>query len=395
MINLFKKKRIYLDNAATTPVDKRVKKIIDEYGRKNFGNPGSIHKEGVEAKNALENARKKVAGFFMCSPDEVVFTSGGTESNNLAITGFFNALESFGTPGSKWHAVTTKIEHASVLDVFRELEKNGLDVTYLGVDKNGAVDPKEVKGAMRENTAMVSVMYANNETGVIQPIREIAKIIREHNKNLSSGNPSVVFHTDAAQALNYLEMDTRKLHTDLISASGSKIYGPKGAGMLYIKKGTPIEHILYGGKQERGFRAGTENVAGIVGCGEAVKIAAEIKEKEIVRMEELREYFVEKIKKEFPKAVFNGAGEILLNMVNVSFPGIESEELILRLDAKGIAVASRSACESDKDASYVISALGEGHYPENAIRFSMGRNTTKKDLNYVIKCLHNIFKLIK
>ncbi|MFC1775624.1 cysteine desulfurase family protein, partial [Patescibacteria group bacterium] len=270
--------------------------------------------------------------------------------------------------------------------------KRGLEVTYLEVGENGAVDPKEIKEALRENTVMVSIMYANNETGVIQPIKEIAKVIREHNKN---GSQKTILHTDTAQALNYLETDIRKLHVDLLSGSGSKVYGPKGAGILYVRRGVKIEHIIYGGKQESGLRAGTENVTGIVGCGEAVKISAEIKEEENARLQELREYFVDRIEKEFPKAVFNGEGEILPNMVNVSFPGVGSEELILRLDAKGIAVASRSACESDKDASYVISALGKGHHPESAIRFSMGRSTTKRDLDYTIKSLKNIFKVVK
>ncbi len=390
-----KNKRIYLDHASSTPIDKSVHKIMVKYNNKHFGNPGSIHKEGVEAKKALSTARKKVANFFSCSPDEIVFTSGGTESNNLAIFGFFDALKSFGFDISKLHAITTKIEHPSVLNIFHELEQKGLEVTYLGVDENGSISTKELERAIKENTAMVSVMYANNETGVIQPIKEISKILRTHNKHLTSSRKyNIVFHTDAAQVLNYLECDVRKLHIDLLSCSGSKIYGSKGVGMLYVKKNVPIKHILYGGKQEHGLRAGTENVAGIVACGEAVQITKKLKEKEFARMKKLQKYFIDKIKKEFPKAIFNGSGEIIPNIVNISFPKINSEELVLRLDAKGISVASRSACESTKEASYVINALGKDHYPENAIRFSMGRSTIKKDLDYVIKNLKEIFKVM-
>ena len=405
-MKLFAKKRIYLDHAAATPIDTSVQKIITEYNKKHFGNPGSIHKEGVEAKRALEDARKKLADFFACSAEEIVFTSGGTESNNLAIGGFFNYLsakpdraEVFSNsradlcqPLAGLHAITSKIEHPSVLDVFMELEKKGLDVTYIGVDENGVVSTEELKEAIKENTVFVSIMYANNETGVIQPIREIAKIIREHNKHLEAGVSNTVFHTDASQALNYLETDVRKLHVDLLSASGSKIYAPKGVGILYKKRNLSMGAIIHGGKQEHALRAGTENVAGILACGMAVGIVKDTKEKESVRMKELREYFSARIEKEFPEAVFNGGGEILPNIINVSFPGFESEELILRLDAMGVALAARSACKSDNDASDVIAILGEKHYPESAIRFSMGRSTTKKDLDYVIKCLCKILK---
>jgi len=386
-------KRIYLDNAATTPLDKKVKKAMDKASCEIFGNPSSVHKEGIAARTAIEDARAKVADFFDAHSDEIFFTSGGVESNNLAILGVFKALEKNNIKFNDCHAITSAIEHSSVLDTFRSLESMGLAVTYVGVNEKGIIDPKDIKESLKPETRLVSIMYANNEVGSVQPIQEIAKVVRDYKKEKSGVYP--FFHTDAAQALNYLDVNVLKLGVDMLSGSASKIYGPKGAGMLFVKRNTDISPIVYGGGQEGALRPGTENTSSIVGCGEAVSVTAKIKEKETARMKNLNQYFISEINKNFPEAVINSNEEGLPNIVNVSFPNTESEELVLRLDAKGIACAGKSACKTeDEEVSYVVNALGEGHYPESAARFSMGRDTRKGDINYVVRTLKAIFDII-
>jgi cysteine desulfurase len=399
----FKQKRIYLDNAATTPTDRRVKKAIDDYSRKSFGNPSSLHKEGVVAKEALDNARGQVADFLNARSDEIVFTSGGTEANNLAILGVFE-ISQFGGPTSNlevgppnwlsdYHAITSVIEHASVLDTFKYLESKGLNVTYVGVNDEGVVDVKEVKDALRKETILVSIMYVNNEIGSIQPVREIAKVVRNFRKINEGTYP--VFHIDATQALNYLDTNVSKLGVQLLSGSGSKIYGTKGAGFLFVKKGTPVSQIIHGGGQENGLRAGTENVTACVGTAEALKITSLMKDKEFTRLSELRDYFHEELKKDFPDCILNSGGDGLPNIVSVIFPNYESEELVLRLDAKGISCAGKSACsEGGDEDSHVISAMRKGASVDGVVRFSMGRFTEKSDIDYTIKTLENIFKII-
>jgi len=315
------------------------------------------------------------------------------ESNNLAILGVFRVFEKSGVKLEDCHAITSVIEHSSVLDTFRALESRGLAVTYIGVNEKGIVDPKEIKEALREDTKLVSIMYANNEIGSIQPVAEIAKVARDYRKETGGAYP--LFHTDAAQALNYLDVSVARLGVDLLSASASKIYGPKGVGILYVKRNTPISSISYGGGQENGLRPGTENTSSVIGCGEAVDVLAKIKEKETARMQILYDYFISGLYKNFPDAVINSNEEGLANIINVSFPNMESEEMVLRLDAKGIACAGKSACKTeDEEVSYVVNALGEGHYPESAVRFSMGRDTKKRDIDYVIKKLKEIFTVI-
>jgi len=405
---MFKSKRIYLDNAATTPTDKRVKKAMEDYSCRSFGNPSSLHREGVIAKEALGKARKQTADFLNAHSDEIVFTSGGTEANNLAVSGVFEALqisdESDGRATSvltdvarpslgEYHAVTSVIEHPSVLDSFKYLESKGLSVTYLGVNDEGVLDAEELKEAIKDNTVMVSIMYANNEIGSIQPICEIAKIVRDFRKKNKNIYP--LFHTDATQALNYLNTNVSQLGVDLLSGSGSKIYGTKGAGFLFVKKDTPISRIIHGGGQEYGLRAGTENVAACVGTSEALKITATLKEGEFNRLSELRGYFHEELKEKFPDCILNSTGDGLPNIVNVIFPNFESEELVLRLDAKGISCAGGSACseEDDKD-SHVINAIRSENFSDGVVRFSMGRFTKKGDIDYTIKILKIIFETI-
>ncbi len=408
-MKMIKQKRIYLDNAATTPTDKRVKKAMDDYSKKSFGNPSSLHKEGVLAYEALDKARGQTADFLCVRPDEIVFTSGGTEANNLAILGVFEALQ-YGYPFggltsensevrppngqlNDLHAITSVIEHASVLDTFKYLESKGLNVTYVGVGKNGVVDLKEIKEALKSNTMLVSIMYANNEIGSVQPIRDIAKIVRDFKK--INGGTYPLFHTDATQALNYLNVSISQLGVDLLSGSGSKIYGTKGAGFLFVKKDTPMKSIIHGGGQEHGLRAGTENVTAIVGTGEALHITSLLKEKEFKRLSKLRDYFHKRLKKEFSTCILNSTSDGLPNIISVIFPDYESEELVLRLDANGISCAGKSACsEGDGEDSHVINAIMGRESSEGVVRFSMGRDTKKSDIDYVIKILKKVFGII-
>jgi len=394
-------KRIYLDNSATTPVDKRVEKSMLPYFRKEFGNPSALYKEGIKAREAVECARRGVAESLDAHPDEIIFTGSGTESDNLAILG------TLGTPTTKLaklrkpHVVTSVIEHPAVLEVCKTLERNGeVDVTYVGVNDKGVIDYKEVKEALRPETVLVSIMYANNEIGTIQPIRDIAKVIRGWKKQYGSEYP--YFHTDACQAMNYLDMKVLPLGVDLLTVNGSKIYGPKGVGALYVKRGICIDPIIHGGGQERGLRSSTENVFAIVGFAEAVKMAGELREKEFTRLTELRDYFIKEILVKIPGSVLNGDKEERLpNNINISIPHIDSEQLVIELDAKGVAVSAQSACKSrDNGSSYVIMSLRESQgqkslQDEGSVRFSLGRDTKKKDINYVLKVLPEIIKKIK
>ncbi|MFA5933936.1 MAG: cysteine desulfurase family protein [Candidatus Paceibacterota bacterium] len=394
--------RVYLDCAAATPVDKEVEKAMQPYMGKLYANPGGLHKEGVEAKNALVSARASIASILFARPEEIIFTSGGTESDNLAVLGIVTSYKLQVTK-KKPHIVTTNIEHSAVREVCKFLEENKMaEVTYVPVESNGIVDPKKIRSALKGNTVLVSVMYVNNEIGTIQPISEIAKSIR-HFKKLRRGDGIYpLFHTDAAQAIAYLPVRVDRLGVDLLSCNGAKIYGPKGVGFLYVKKSTPIKSMLHGGNQEYDLRAGTENMPGIIGIAKALEICEKLKEKESNRLTKLRNYFIEQIKKHIPEAVLNGDQITRLpNNVNISIPQIDSELLVLELDACGIAVSSKSACKSDDpDESYVISALRIGGKPgfpqeEGSVRFSMGRQTTKQDIDYTLKTLKQIIVKIK
>jgi len=387
-------KRIYLDNAATTPVDKRVEKMMNHFLYEEFGNPSALYKEGVLAKEALESARSTVSESLDAHPDEIIFTGSGTESDNLAILGILGSRTSKLT---KPHIVTTVIEHPAVLETCKMLERDGAcDVTYIGVNKKGIVDPKEVKEALRKETVLVSIMYANNEIGTIQPIREIAKVVRAWRKQ--NDCEYLYFHTDACQAMNYFDMNTLRLGVDLLTINGSKIYGPKGIGALYVKRGTQIAPMIYGGGQEFGLRSGTENVSAIVGFAEACKIVVEKREKEILRLTEVRDYLIKRLLLGVPGSIINGdEKERLPNNINISIPNIDSEQLVIELDAKGVAASSQSACKSrDYKSSYVIMALGRELLPnEGNVRFSLGRDTKKKDVDCVLKVLMEIIKKIQ
>lgn len=393
-------KKIYLDNASTTPIGKEVRKAMDKYMADEFGNPNSIHRMGVVAKNAVENARKSVASGFNSHSDEIIFNSGGTEGNNAAIFGVFNHLRKNGMKYSDMRAVTTNIEHSSVLECFKELERRGVGVDYVPVGENGIVDPMTIKKLLRPETVLVSVMYANNEIGAIQPIKEIAKVIRDFRKNLKAisykltANSFPFFHTDACQAPLFLNLNVQELGVDLMTVDGQKIYGPKGIGALFVKRGILIEPIIFGGGQERGLRSGTENVPLIVGLAKAIEIAGRNKTKNIERLSKLRDHFIKKIEEKIPQVVLNGDKiQRLPNNINISIPGIDPEFVVLELDEKGIICSTKSACLKDESTSYVIEALGrDKKYAQSSLRFSLGLATTKKDIDYVVKTLTELIK---
>lgn len=389
-----KTKKIYLDYASSTPIDPRAFSVFTNELKKNFANPGAIHEPGVQAKGKIRDARKKIANILFAHADEIIFTSGATESNNLAFLGVLKNIRNKIIP----HIVTTNIEHSSVLEVCKFLEENNLaEITYVPVEKNGAINPRKIKKAIKSNTVLVSVMYANNEIGTIEPIREIAKEIRHFRKN-SKMSRFPLLHTDATQAINYLPIKVDGLGVDLMSFNGSKIYGPKGIGVLYKKRGIPFSKIIYGGGQEAGFRPGTENLPAIMGLAEALSIAEKIKGKESERLTKLRDYFFERLEslKDTDILINGDQKNRLPNNVNITISKIPSDLLVLELSARGIYVSEKSACKSgDKKGSYVVKAIRGNNKENGSIRFSLGRQTSKKDIDFVLESLREIIKKLK
>ncbi|MFC1655416.1 cysteine desulfurase NifS [Patescibacteria group bacterium] len=376
-----KYREVYLDNAATTQLDPRVFEKMKPFFGEIYGNPSSIYEKAQEARNELDNARMTIAQIIGSSPEEIIFTSGGTESDNLAIFGIARANKKKGN-----HIITSAIEHHAVLHPCEQLEKEGFEVTYIPVEENGIVDPAKVKEAMREDTILVSIMYANNEIGTIQPIAKIGRACIKK---------QIHFHTDACQAAGALDLNVDKLHLDLMTINGSKMYGPKGIGMLYVRSGTPLKPIMFGGEQEKRIRPGTENVAAIVGMAEALRLAQEEREPENKRLIKLRDKLIQGITDKVPKVRLNGDAENRLpNNVNMSILDIEGEALLLRLDMVGIAASSGSACTSGSlDPSHVILALGLPYeVAHGSLRFSLGKNTTDEDIDYVLERLPQIVK---
>jgi cysteine desulfurase len=405
------KRAIYLDSAATTPVRKEVLSAMKPYWRERFGNPGSITKLGVQARRAVENSRKVIADCLGRRPAEIIFTSGGTESNNLAIFGVVNALEKSGQKISGMHFITTQIEHSSIGECFKELTRRGAKVDYLKVNERGLVNPKDLRQLIKPNTVLVSVGYANNEIGTIQLIREIAKEIR-HARKINQGEPSIVFHTDASQAGLYLNLNVNELGVDLLTLDAQKIGGPKGVGILFKKAGVEISPILLGGGQEGGLRSGTENVPLIVGMGKAIEVVRSTsinprlsqggvvsrRTGAVERIRNIRNYFWQKIQTEIPTAVLNGDLENRLpNNLNISIPNLDSEFAVLCLDEAGIVCSTRSACSHDEDGSFVVRTLysGQGEalsetLAKSTLRFSLGEEITKKDIDYVVFTLKTL-----
>jgi len=365
--------KVYADYAAATPLDRRVLKAMLPFLKENFGNPSSIHSLGVLARRAVEQARGEVSKVLHAHQDEIVFTSGATESINLAIRGVLGS----GTG----HVVTLASEHQAVLSSVGE------NVTYVPVGPDGAVRVDDVLAAIRPDTVLVTIMMANNEIGVIQPIADIGREIVRRRKEQGSLFP--FFHTDATQAANYLELDVERLHVDLLSLSGSKIYGPKGSGVLYVRRGVKIEPLVVGGKQELRMRAGTEHVAGIVGFAAALTLASMLREREEKRSRTLRDVCAKKLMRAIPGATLNSVLlHSLPNILNFSIPGIEGEELVLRLDAQGIYISTASACKGGNEPSHVLAALGKTKEEVmGSVRLSFGRQTRRRDIARIVEVL--------
>lgn len=385
-----------MDTSSTTPVEKPVFKEMVKYFTKDYGNPSSIHDEGVTARRALDSARRKIAGVIGAHSDEIIFTNGGTESDNLAILGLARALIESGKISGPGHIITTSIEHKAVLEPCRRLEEEGWKVTYLPVTKDGLVDLAEFKKVLRPETVLVSIMMANNEIGTIEPLEEMKKIIKDH--KLKNKTVFPYFHTDACQAPRSLPIKVEKLGVDLLTANGSKIYGPKGIGFLYVKRLTPLQPIILGGGQERNLRSGTENIPSIVGLAKALEICEKGREKEVARLSKLRDYFIDEILKLIPETFVNGSRlERLHNNVNITFQNVNAELLLLELDRYSVACSTGSACSTQaKDESHVIMALGHDKaYADSTLRFSLDRATKKSDLDYVLKILPAIVKKIR
>ena len=366
--------RVYFDHNATTPVEPQVLDAALPYLSGEYGNASSIHTFGQKARAAVETAREQVAALIGARPQEIVFTSGGTESDNHAIFGIVAAAA-----GSQKHVITTAIEHEAVLNTCQALEKSGVAVTYLPVDYNGRVDPAALRRALRPETVLITVMHANNELGTVQPLEEIGQIATDSD---------VYFHTDAVQSAGKIPIDVHRLHVDLLSLSGHKFYAPKGIGALYVRGGTRLRQLLYGGHHQRGFRPGTENVAGIVGLGKAAEIARKSLADDAERISALRETLERSLLQRVPYARANAAGAPRTpNTANITFPGIEGEALVIALDLKGLACSTGAACSSGAvEPSHVLTAIGlPADEARATLRFSLGRHTTSADVDFAIR----------
>jgi len=370
---------IYLDNSATTRIDDRVLEEMLPYLKSNYGNASSLYSLGRESKKAIEDARDKVAKILNCKSSEIYFTSGGSESDNTAIKGIARANRKKGN-----HIITSKIEHRAVLETCKTLEKEGFEITYLDVDRYGRVDIEKLKSVIRKDTILISIMYANNEIGTIQDIEKIGKIAREN---------GIYFHTDAVQAVGILDIDVEKQNIDSLSLSAHKFYGPKGIGVLYVKKNIKFEKFIDGGHQERNKRAGTENVANIVGLAKALEIATESLQEHKNKISSLRDYFESNLKSKIENVTINGDIENRLpGNSNILFLGVNGQDLLLNLDMLGICVSSGSACTSGSiDPSHVLTAIGlDEEKAKSSIRISIGRYNTKEEIDFLVKSLIEI-----
>lgn len=370
---------IYLDNSATTPIKSEVLQEMMPYLTTEYGNASSLYSVGRSAKRAIEKARNRVAELLNCNHNEIYFTGGGSESDNIALKGFAYANKEKGN-----HIITSKIEHPAILETCKTLERQGFEVSYINVNENGIIDVEELRKSIKTNTILISVMTANNEVGTVQPIEEIAKIAHDNN---------IIFHTDAVQAIGNVQIDVEKMKIDMLSLSSHKINGPKGVGALYIKNGIEVEKFINGGHQEKDRRAGTENVAGIVGIGKAAEIARKNMETHIRNLSKIRDYYIKKVQKEIPNIRINGSMENRLpGNANISFKGINASELIFKLDERGICVSSGSACSSgNRNPSHVLIAMNVPEvYLNSAIRTTFGDNNTFEQVDYVVKILKQI-----
>ena len=377
-------RNVYLDYSATTPVKEEVLKEMIPYFTEKFGNPSSLYDKGLEAKAAVDHAREQLAALINADPKEIYFTAGGTEADNWSLMGVADKLKDKGN-----HIITTKIEHHAILHSCEFLEKHGYEVTYLGIDKNGRISLEELENAITDKTILISVMMVNNEIGTVQPIKEIGKIAKAH---------KIIFHTDAVQALGNVPIDVKDMGIDLMSMSSHKIYGPKGEGALFMRKGLRISNYIHGGAQENSKRAGTENLTGIVGFGKAAELARINFDKHVQHCSELRNYLVDRILKEIPDTQLNGTMEGRHpGNANITFKFIEGESILLLLNQFGISVSTGSACSSKSlEPSHVLVALGVPvEMIHGTVRFTVGDFTTKEDIDYVIEKLKIIVEKLR
>ena len=377
-------RQVYLDYSATTPVKEEVLQEMLPYFTQNFGNPSSLYTKGLESKEAVDRAREQVANLIGATPKEIYFTGCGSESDNWAVFGAAEALKDKGN-----HIITTKIEHHAMLHSCEFLEKKGFKVTYLDVEADGTVTPEALEAAITDETILISVMMVNNEIGTIEPIKELAAVAKKH---------KILFHTDAVQALANVPIDVKDLGVDLLSMSAHKIYGPKGIGALYMRKGLRLPNFIHGGGQEMGRRAGTENLPSIIGFGKAAEMAWENLDSHIAHCKELRDYLVERITSEIPDTFVNGTMEYRHpGNANITFKYIEGESILLLLDYKGVSVSTGSACSSKSlKPSHVLDALGVPvEMIHGTVRFTVGDFTTKEDIDYVVDVLKEIVEKLR
>ena len=368
------KKNVYLDNNATTPMDDRVIEVMTKVMRESYGNPSSVYQVGQKGKKIIEESREMISGLLGLKSREIVFTSGGTESNNMAIRGVARCLKKKGM-----HLITSAIEHSSVLNTFKDMESLGWEVTYLGADEKGKVNTEELRRSIKDETVLISIMHSNNEIGTFQPITEIGKIAKEKN---------IIFHVDGVQSVGKIKIDFENI--DLFSFAAHKFYGPKGIGALYVKSGVKIEKLITGGHQERNRRAGTENVAGVCGMAKALEITLENLYVEMEKEKKLRDYMEKKILESIDKVTINGdLSNRLSNTSSISFEKVEAESLLFALDMKGIAVSAGSACASSTlSPSHVLEAIGFSiSKAKSTLRISLGRFTQKEEIDYFVEIL--------
>lgn len=374
----------YFDNAATTRTDDEVLKEMLPYFSQSYGNPSSIYKIGRENRKAVEEAREKVAKAINAEPNEIYFTAGGSESDNTAIRGIAYAYKQRGN-----HIITSKIEHPAVLETCKQLEKEGFEVSYIGVDEKGIVNLEELKNSIKETTTLITIMFANNEIGTIEPIKEIGKIAKENN---------IIFHTDAVQAVGSVKIDVKEMNIDSLSLSGHKFYGPKGIGALYVKKSVRFQKFVNGGHQEKNKRAGTENVPGIVGLGKAIEVAYSNLEEHNKKIKELRDYYVEEVKKRIPYIKINGDLEKRLSgNANICFSGVDGSKLLSELNQRGICASSGSACSAGLlTPSSVLLAIGVSpKLAKGSLRVSFGKENTIEDTKFLVDSLEEIVAKIR
>ena len=375
---------VYFDNAATTRLDEDVLKEMLPYLREDYGNASAIYKLGRKSRKAIEESREKIAKVLNCKPNEIYFTAGGSESDNTAIKGIAHSYKNKGN-----HIITSKIEHPAVLETCKELEKEGFEVSYISVDENGVIDLEELKKAIKPTTILISVMFANNEIGTIEPIKEIGKIAKEN---------KIYFHTDAVQAVGSIKIDVQDWNIDSLSLSGHKFYGPKGIGALYVRTGINFKKLIDGGHQEKNKRAGTENVAAIVGMGKALEMAYEKMDEHNEKIRALRDYYESQVLEKIPYVKVNGNRENRLpGNSNISFRFIEGEGLLLNLDLKGICASSGSACTSGSlDPSHVLLAIGLPHeIAHGSLRISIGKYNTKEEIEFLVQNLVEIVNRLR